>query len=41
MNLILMALQDEAPSFANNNSVFFTGVGKINAAMTAAAFNET
>ena len=37
MNLILIALEDEAPSLANNSSVFFTGVGKVNAAMTAAA----
>jgi adenosylhomocysteine nucleosidase len=37
MNLILIAIKDEAPSLANNSSVFFTGVGKVNAAMTAAA----
>ena len=35
MNLILIAIKDEAPSLANNSSVFFTGVGKVNAAITA------
>ena len=37
MNLILIALKDEAPSLAHSSAVHYTGVGKINAAMTAAA----
>ncbi len=37
MNLILIALEAEAPLLAQHSSVYYTGVGKINAAMTAAA----
>ena len=37
MNLILIALEAEAPSLAHHDSVHYTGVGKVNAAMTAAA----
>jgi adenosylhomocysteine nucleosidase len=35
-DLILIALKDEAPDLAFSMKVFFTGVGKVNAAMTAA-----
>ena len=34
--IILIALEHEAPNMANWDNVFFTGVGKINAALTAA-----
>ena len=34
--MILIALEHEAPNMANWDNVFFTGVGKINAALTAA-----
>lgn len=34
-NIILIALRDEAPELAQYSNVFFTGVGKINAAMVA------
>lgn len=39
-DLILIALKNEAPSMAKWDNVFFTGVGKINAAMTAAKLIE-
>ena len=35
-DLILIALESEAPNMAKWDNVFFTGVGKINAALTAA-----
>jgi adenosylhomocysteine nucleosidase len=35
-DLILIALREEAPNMAHSTKVFFTGVGKVNAAMTAA-----
>jgi adenosylhomocysteine nucleosidase len=35
-DLILIALKDEAPDIAYSMKVFYTGVGKVNAAMTAA-----
>ena len=35
-DLILIALQQEAPELSFNAQVFYTGVGKVNAAMTAA-----
>ena len=35
-DLILLALKEEAPNMAFSMKVFFTGVGKVNAAMTAA-----
>ena len=35
-DLILIALKDEAPDMAFSMNVFYTGVGKVNAAMTAA-----
>ena len=35
-DLILIALKDEAPSMSYSMKVFYTGVGKVNAAMTAA-----
>lgn len=38
--LIFIALQHEAPKMAKWDNVFFTGVGKINAAMTAAKYIE-
>ena len=34
-DLILIALKDEAPDMAFSMKVFFTGIGKVNAAMTA------
>jgi len=39
-DLIFIALQHEAPKMAKWDNVFFTGVGKINAAMTAAKYIE-
>ncbi len=39
-DLILIALKNEAPNMAKWDNVFFTGVGKINAAMTAAKLIE-
>jgi adenosylhomocysteine nucleosidase len=38
--LVLIALQDEAPSLRHMMNVFYTGVGKVNAAMTAAQVIE-
>ena len=35
-DLILIALQQEAPDISYSMKVFYTGVGKVNAAMTAA-----
>lgn len=35
-NIILIALENEAPNMAKWDNVFFTGVGKVNAAITAA-----
>tara|TARA_Y100001972_G_C7654101_1_gene329152 strand:- start:377 stop:895 length:519 start_codon:yes stop_codon:yes gene_type:complete len=35
-DIILIALENEAPNMAKWDNVFFTGVGKINAAITAA-----
>jgi adenosylhomocysteine nucleosidase len=35
-DLILIALKDEAPDMSFSMKVFYTGVGKVNAAMTAA-----
>ena len=35
-DLILIALKDEAPDISYSMKVFYTGVGKVNAAMTAA-----
>lgn len=39
-DLILIALREEAPNMANWDNVFFTGVGKINAAVVAATLIE-
>lgn len=39
-DLILIALEAEAPKMATWDNVFFTGVGKINAAITAARLIE-
>lgn len=39
-DLIFIALEHEAPSMAKWDNVFFTGVGKINAALTAAKYIE-
>ena len=39
-DLILMALAHEAPHMAKWDNVFFTGVGKVNAALTAARLIE-
>jgi adenosylhomocysteine nucleosidase len=38
--IILIALQDEAPGLRHMMNVFYTGVGKVNAAMTAAQVIE-
>jgi adenosylhomocysteine nucleosidase len=38
--LILIALQEEAPALVNYDMVYFTGVGKVNAAITAASLIE-
>jgi len=38
--IILAALQDEAPGLQHMMNVFYTGVGKVNAAMTAAQVIE-
>lgn len=38
--IILIALKEEAPNLANHANVFYTGVGKINAASTAAMLIE-
>jgi adenosylhomocysteine nucleosidase len=35
-DLILIALKEEAPDMASSTKVFFTGIGKVNAAITAA-----
>ena len=35
-DLILIALKEEAPNISHGMNVFYTGVGKVNAAMTAA-----
>jgi len=39
-NLILLALPEEAPEIKNYMNVFFTGVGKVNAAAAAARLIE-
>mgnify|MGYP000036903175 CR=1 FL=1 len=39
-DIIIMALEAEAPHMAKWDNVFFTGVGKINAALTAAKLIE-
>lgn len=39
-DLILIALEAEAPEMAKWDNVFFTGVGKVNAAITAATLIE-
>jgi adenosylhomocysteine nucleosidase len=39
-NIVLIALQDEAPELIGHSNVFFTGVGKVNAAITAARLIE-
>lgn len=39
-DIILIALEAEAPTMAGWDNVFFTGVGKINAALTAATLIE-
>jgi len=38
--IVLVALQDEAPGLQHMMNVFYTGVGKVNAAMTAAQVIE-
>jgi hypothetical protein len=35
-HIILVALKDEAPTLCSRNNVFFTGVGKVNAAIVSA-----
>ena len=39
-DIILMALEHEAPKMAKWENVFFTGVGKVNAALTAGKLIE-
>ncbi len=39
-DIILLAMPEEAPSFVGKSNVFFTGVGKINAAIVAATLIE-
>lgn len=39
-NIIIMALEAEAPNMAKWENVFFTGVGKVNAAITTAKLLE-
>lgn len=39
-NIILLAMPEEAPSFTGKSNIFFTGVGKVNAAITAATLIE-
>ena len=39
-NIILLALRGEAPAMAEYSNVFFTGVGKVNAALTIARLLE-
>ena len=39
-DLILIAIREEAPALAGLANVFFTGVGKVNAALTAARLIE-
>jgi adenosylhomocysteine nucleosidase len=39
-NIILLALKEEAPALAARPDVFFTGVGKVNAAIVAAQLIE-
>ena len=35
-DIILIAIREEAPDLSHMMSLFYTGVGKVNAAMTAA-----
>ncbi len=39
-SLVLMAIREEAPALAEHPGVFFTGVGKVNAALSAARLIE-
>lgn len=39
-DIILIALRDEAPELANRDDVFFTGIGKVNAAARTAELIE-
>ena len=39
-NIILIALEQEAPKMADWDYVFFTGVGKVNAGITAGKLIE-
>lgn len=39
-DIILLAIEEEAPSLAKHPNVFFTGVGKVNAALCAARLIE-
>ena len=39
-NIILIALEQEAPNMAKWDNVFFTGVGKVNAGITAGRLIE-
>ena len=39
-DIILIALKEEAPNLSKYNNVFFTGIGKVNAASTTATLIE-
>ena len=39
-DIILLAMPEEAPSLVGKNNVFYTGVGKVNAAIVAATLIE-
>jgi adenosylhomocysteine nucleosidase len=39
-NIVIMALPEEAPDFAHKENVFFTGIGKVNAASKTAELIE-
>ena len=39
-DIILLAMPEEAPNLVHKNNVFLTGVGKVNAAITAATLIE-
>ena len=38
--IILIALKEEAPNLSKHSNVFYTGVGKVNAASTTAMLIE-
>ena len=40
-DIILLAMPEEAPSLVGKSNVFYTGVGKVNAAIVAATYSPT